>query len=75
MFIGRISYVDVKEYESKSNKDIRIILSILKDEYGEPELNMIKDKYSVYKFKGVYYQIILTCREDELTTTLIYTKK
>jgi hypothetical protein len=75
MFIGRISYVDVKEYESKSNKDIRIILSILKDEYGEPELNMIKDKYSVYKFNGVYYQIILTCREDELTTTLIYTKK
>jgi hypothetical protein len=49
----------------KTNKDIEKILSILKDEYGEPELNMIKDKYSVYKFDGVYYQIIVTCREDE----------
>ena len=75
MFLARISYVDVREYVGKSNKDIEKILSILKDEYGEPELNMIKDKYSVYKFDGVYYQIIVTCREDELTTTLIYTKK
>lgn len=75
MFLARISYADVREYVGKSNKDIEKILSILKDEYGEPELNMIKDKYSVYKFDGVYYQIILTCREDELTTTLIYTKK
>ena len=75
MFLARISYTDIKEYEGKSNKDIEKILSVLKVEYGEPELNTIKDKYSVYKFNGVYYQIIVTCREDELTTTLIYTKK
>jgi hypothetical protein len=75
MFLARISYVDINEYEDKSNKDIEKILTVLKDEYGEPELNLIKDKYSVYKFNGVYYQIIVTCREDELTTTLIYTKK
>jgi hypothetical protein len=75
MFLARISYADVREYVGKSNRDIEKILSILKDEYGEPELNMIKDKYSVYKINDVYYQIIVTCREDELTTTLIYTKK
>lgn len=75
MFIGRISYTDISDYASKSNNDIAKILSLLKDEYGEPELNMIKDKYSVYNWNGVYYQIIVTCREDELTTTLIYTKK
>jgi len=75
MFIGRISYTDISDYASKSNNDITKILSLLKDEYGEPELNMIKDKYSVYNWNGVYYQIIVTCREDELTTTLIYTKK
>jgi hypothetical protein len=75
MFLARISYTDSKEYEGKSNKDIRKILSVLKDEYGEPELNIIKDKYSDYQFNGIYYQIIVTCREDELSTTLIYTKK
>ena len=75
IFIARIYYTDIREYINKSNIDIEKILSILKDDYGEPELNMIKDKYSVYKLNDVYCQIIVTCREDELTTTLIYTKK
>ena len=75
IFIARIYYTDIREYINKSNKDIERTLSILKDDYGEPELNMIKDKYSVYKLNDVYCQIIVTCREDELTTTLIYTKK
>jgi len=75
MFLARISYTDISDYSGKSNNDSKKILSLLKDEYGEPELNMIKDKYSVYKWNGVYYQIIVTCREDELTTILIYTKK
>jgi hypothetical protein len=73
--LARIIYNDISDYSAKSNNDIIKILSLLKGEYGEPELNMIKDKYSVYKWNGVYYQIIVTCREDELTTTLIYTKK
>ena len=75
IFLARISYTDIRDYVGKSNKDIEKILSLLKVEYGEPELNMIRDKYSVYKWNGVYYEIIVTCREDELTTTLIYTKK
>jgi hypothetical protein len=75
MFLARISYTDISDYASKSNNDITKILSLLKDEYDEPELNMKRDKYSVYKWNGVYYDTILTCREDELTTTFIYTKK
>ena len=75
MFLARINYIDYRDYASKSNNDITKILTFLKEEYSEPELNMVRDKYSVYKWKGVYYQIILTCREDELTTTLIYTKQ
>lgn len=74
MFLARIRYIDNVNYANKSNNDISKILSILNEEYGEPELNMIRDKYSVYKWKGVYYKIVLTCREDELTTTLIYKK-
>lgn len=74
-FLARISYTDISDYTSKSNNDITKILSLLKYEYGVPELNMIRDKYSVFKWNDVYSQIILTCRLDELTTTLIYTKK
>ena len=74
-FLARISYNDISAYTRKSNNDITKIMSLLKDEYGEPQLNMISDKYSVFKWNDVYKQIILTCRVDELTTTLIYTKK
>ncbi len=75
MFLARIRYTDISDYTSKSNNDIKKILSLIEYEYDKPELNMIKDKYSVYKWDGVYYQIIVTCRENELSTTLIYTKK
>ena len=75
IFIARIYYTDIREYIGKSNNDIEKILSILKDEYGAPELNMKKEKYSVFELNGTYYQIVVTSREDELTTTLIYTKK
>lgn len=74
-FLARISYYNTSDYDIKSKNDVKKILSILKDKYGEPELNMIKDKYSVYKLNNVYCQIIVTCREDELSTSLIYTKK
>ena len=75
LFLARISYSDIVDYTTKSNYDIRKILTHLVDKYDEPELNIIKDKYSVYKWEGVNYQIILTCREDELSTTLIYSKQ
>ena len=75
MFLARISYDNINDYASKSINDMTKTLSFLKDEYGEAKLNMIRDKFSVYKWEGVYYEIILTCREDELTTTLMYTKK
>ena len=74
-FLARIRYSDIVDYTTKSNNDIRKILTLLKDKYDEPELNMIKDKYSVYKWESFHYQIILTCREDELSTTLMYYTK
>lgn len=74
MFLSRISYSDIAEYSSNSINDMRNTLLFLKEKYGDPELNMIKEKYSVYKWKGVYYELILTCRQDELTTTIVYTK-
>jgi hypothetical protein len=75
LFLARINYSDAVDYTTKSNNDIKKILTLLIDKYDEPELNMIKDKYSVYKWEGFNYQIILTCREDELSTTLIYSKQ
>lgn len=75
MFLASFSYSDISDYASKSNNDITKILSLIKEKYSEPEIKMVNAKYSVYKWKGVYYQIILTCREDELTTTLIYSKE
>jgi hypothetical protein len=75
LFLARISYTDIDDYTTKSDNDIRKIQTLLIEKYDEPELNMIKDKYSVYKWEGINYQIILTCREDELSTTLIYTKQ
>jgi hypothetical protein len=75
MFIAEIRYANYREYSNKSNNDIRKIISLLKEEYGEPEQNTVKDKYSLYKWKSVHCEIILTCREDELATTLIYSKE
>ena len=75
LFIARKYYTSISDYYSNSPYDIDRIKKLLSEVYGNPELNMEKDKYSVYKWKGVYYQIIITCREDDLTTALIYTKE
>jgi hypothetical protein len=75
MFLARIRYSNVDDYWNKSNNDVKKILSLLNNVYDKPELNMIREKFSVYKWKGLNSQIILTCREDELTTTLIYSKE
>lgn len=75
LFIARKYYANLNDYNNNSYIDIVKIKSLLTEVYGNPELNMKKDKFSIYKWKGVYYQIIITCREDELTSTLIYTKE
>jgi hypothetical protein len=75
VFLARTTYSNINEYAVKSKNDIEKSIALLNAEFGVPELNMIKDEYSVYKWKGVYNQLILTCRADELTTTLIYTKE
>jgi hypothetical protein len=75
LFLARKSYKDIKNYLNTSEKDISKTKYLLNQEFGNPELNMIRDKYSLYKWKGVNYQITLTCREDELSTTLIYIKE
>jgi hypothetical protein len=72
MFLSRISYKDINDYKRNSSNDVNKIFKLLYDTYGKAELNMVKDKYSVYKWVS---QIILTTREDELTTTLIFTKE
>ena len=75
LFLARKSYKNSKDYLDYYKMDISTMKDLLKQEYGEPELNIIKDKYSIYKWKGIYYEIILTSREEELTTTLIYAKE
>ena len=65
----------MENYLLTFEKDISKTKYLLNQQFGNPELNMVREKYSVYKWKGVNYQIILTSREDELSTTLIYTKE
>ena len=74
IFLARKNYKDIKDYYITSESDISKTKYLLNQEFGDPESNMIRDKYLVYEWNGVNYQIVLTCREDELTTTLIYTK-
>ena len=74
MFLARKSYSSVYDYATSANADISKTLELVKKVFGDPILNMIRDDYSVYRWEGVYYEIILTCREDELSTTLIYMK-
>lgn len=72
ILIARIYYNDKTKYKTRSNDDVMKILSLLKEEFGDADLNIIKEDYSLYKWNGVYYETILTCREDELTTTYTY---
>lgn len=75
VFLARTTYSNINEYAVKSKNDIEKSKALFNEEFGLPELNMIKNEYSVYKWKGAYHELILTCRVDELTTTLIYTKQ
>ena len=75
LFLARKSYKVMENYLLTFEKDISKTKYLLNQQFGNPELNMVREKYSVYKWKGVNYQIILTSREDELSTTLIYTKE
>lgn len=74
IFLARITYSDINEYVINSKNDIEKSIALLNLEFGTPVLNMKKDEYAIYKWKGVHNEIILTCRSDELTTTLLYTK-
>ncbi len=58
----------------KSRSDISKIKSLIIDQYGEAELNMDKEDSSTYKWEGVFYEIILTTRKDDMKTTLLYLK-
>lgn len=75
LFLARKSYKDMEYYLHTFEKDISKTKHLLNQQFGNPKLNMVREKYSVYKWKGVNYQIVLTSREDELSTTLIYTKE
>jgi hypothetical protein len=75
LFLGRKSYENIESYLHEFENDISKTKYLLNQQFGNPELNMVREKYSVYQWKGVNYQIVLTSREDELTTTLIYTKE
>jgi hypothetical protein len=73
LFISRIFYTP-NNYELKSRSDISKIKSLIIDQYGEAELNMDKEDSSTYKWEGVFYEIILTTRKDDMKTTLLYLK-
>lgn len=63
LFLARKKYEDRGDYLQKYEKDISNTKYLLSQTFGNPELNIIKDKYSVYNWKGINYQIILTSKE------------
>lgn len=75
LFVAKIYYSDLNAYKLKSGSDIKKILVFLKEKFGDAELNMVKDTYSVFKWNSVYFETILTCREDALSITFLCTKK
>ena len=75
IFLARKNYKDINEYLYKYNIDITKSIALINQEFGNPKSSKLNDKYSVYEWKTFYSYIILTCREDDLTTTLIYTKQ
>jgi hypothetical protein len=74
LFLARINYSS-EEYELKGKKDALRILSIVKNEFGDAELNMVRAEYSTYTWSRVNYDIVLTTRKDALMTMLMYMKK
>jgi len=75
IFLSRKYYRDLTDYLKKSDNDISITKDLLINVFGEPQLNSIRDKSSVFQWKGDNYQIILSCKEDDLLTTVIYIKQ
>ena len=75
ILIARINYKDINDYKLNSNKNITKILSLLKRKFGDAELNMVKEKSSLYKWNGESYETFLSSVENDLQTTYIYTKK
>lgn len=74
IFLGRINYSNLGDYRQKAISDTQALLALIKSEYGEAELNMVREEFSVYKWSSTLYEIVLTCREDELSTTVVYLK-
>lgn len=74
LFLARNSY-STTDYQSSSRSDILKIKSLMMERYGEAELNAVTTDYSTYKWEGAFYQVVLTTRKDELTTTLMFVKK
>lgn len=75
IFISRLNYQDKFEYKSKSDIDVKKILSLLTEIYGKADLNMTKEEFSTYKWNGANYESILSCRLDDLNISFIYFKK
>tara|TARA_B110000090_G_C13295839_1_gene413810 strand:- start:122 stop:649 length:528 start_codon:yes stop_codon:yes gene_type:complete len=75
MLIAFINYDSNNHFKSKSSQDLKRLLIILKEKFGEADLNMVKEDVSVFKWNGVFYEVVLTSRKDELTTTFVYIKK
>ena len=74
MFLARIKY-SPEEYDLKGKNDALRILTFVKNNFGDAELNMVRDEYSTYKWGRVNFDIVLTTRKDDLMTTLMYFKK
>ena len=75
LFLARITYADKNDYIFKSKNDINKVLSLLQNNFGKPVINTIVDEYSIYKWENSFYSLILTCRQDELATTVMYILK
>jgi len=75
MFLGRKYYSSVSDYYNRVLLDVKQIKNMLVRNYGEPIVNMTKSSFMVFKWELNDSEIILTCREDELSTSLILLKK
>lgn len=74
LFIARKNYTDLSTYLINSRNDLTKSYDLLIKRFGDPDLNMIREKFTVYRWKKAYFDIVLTCREDELSTTILYVK-
>jgi hypothetical protein len=75
MFLGRKYYSSIADYYDKVLLDVKLLKTFLIRNYGEPIINMTRSSFMVFKWDVNDSEIILTCREDELSTSLILLKK